>query len=385
MSKKILITTFIITALIVLSGFYVNLNNESKKIEDQIDDIEKSVENLDIDITSISKNNETLYQALEKIGIKKAMEKLIKESGGGSVYDCHQEAHQIGRIGYKVEKEKAFQECDGSCHSGCYHGAMESFLNEKGLENLAVDIDRICKKFETSFGHFECLHGVGHGVLAYLDYDLPQAIHECKKLPDSFSQSSCYGGMFMENILTGQGLGAGDISEDGDIHSTDWVNRKDPYFPCNKIDKNNILQYQCYQMQTSWMLTLANYNFDTVMKQCLNAPDNMQHACFISFGRDAAGFTLRNPQKIMSICSKVPEENNYYNNCISGALNVIIDFWGPSLGNQASELCSIIPSKLNKKNCYQIIANRLPGLFKDTNQQKKICLTFEAEYQNLCG
>ena len=311
------------------------------------------------------------------------MEKLISESGGGSVYDCHQESHQIGRIGYKIEKEKSFQSCSADCHSGCYHGAMESLLVEKGTANLASDVMEVCQKFETSFGNFECLHGVGHGILAYFDYDMPQTIIECKKLPDGFSQSSCYGGMFMENILTGQGLGAGDIDKNGDIHTTEWVNKNDPYFPCNKIDKDQILQYQCYQMQTSWMLTLSKYNFNTVAKQCLNAPNNMQQACFKSFGRDEAGYTLRNPKKIIEICNIVSDQGNYYMQCIEGALNVIVDFWGPGLKGQTSELCSITKEPY-KKTCYQILAGRLPGLFQELDKQKKICDTFEPAYQNLC-
>ncbi len=337
------------------------------------------IKSSEINISSIAKDNDALYEAIKAIGIKEAMAKLVQESAGGSQYDCHQQAHQIGRIGYKIEKEKAFQQCSADCHSGCYHGAMESFLAEKGTENLAADITAVCKNFATSFGNFECLHGVGHGIMAYVDYDMPEAIKECKKLPDAFSQDSCYGGMFMENILTGQGLGASTKQD----HATTWVNKTDPNFPCDKISQDYDVQYQCYQMQTSWMLTLSNYNFDTVAKDCLNAPANMKSVCFKSFGRDAAGFTLRNPEKILNLCAKVPKESNYYDQCIEGAVNVIVDFWGPGLKDQASQLCKIVPDS-NKKLCYQIVAQRLPGLFTEKSDQQRICSTFEQGYQNLC-
>lgn len=324
------------------------------------------------------RDDKELKAYINKYGIQKTMAKLIEESRGGSLFDCHQEAHNTGRLGYAVEKEKAFQSCDASCHSGCYHGAMESFLNERGTSNLAQEIDSVCNTFKTSFGIFECLHGVGHGVLAYLDYDLPETINECQKLSSSFSQSSCYGGMFMENILTGQGLGAS--TKD---HSTNWINKTDPYFPCNAIEQNYELQYQCYQMQTSWMLTMSGYNFDTVAQQCLNAQENMRSVCFKSFGRDAAGHTLRDPVKIIPICAKVPQEKDYYNQCITGAVNVIIDFWGPALKTQATQLCRLT-SEPHKETCYRVLSGRLNDLFTDNSSKQEICSSFESQYQSLC-
>jgi hypothetical protein len=334
-----------------------------------------------IKIRSLVHDEKALAEALNKLGVKSAMQALVTESGGGSIVDCHQEAHTIGRIGYDIYKEKTFQACDASCHSGCYHGAMEKFLNEKGTENLARNIDSVCTLFDTNFGTFECLHGVGHGVLAYLDYDLPEALNECKKLGDGFKTSSCYGGLFMENILTGQGLGASE-----DVHETRWVNRTDPHFPCNKISTEYEVQFQCYQMQTSWMLTISNYNFDSVAKDCLNAPDNMINVCFKSFGRDAAGNTLRDPAGIIDICAKVPAGKDHdanYDQCIVGAVNVIIDFWGPGLKGQATELCKITPGA-SKNTCYSTLAGRLLGIFNTPEPKRAICETFEPDYKKLC-
>lgn len=332
-----------------------------------------------LDIATKDKE-EMLYEALKQLGTGKAMAKLVQESGGGSSFDCHQQAHYIGRVGYRVQKEKVFKECDASCHSGCYHGAMESFLNERGTENLAANIDAICKLFDTRFGIFECLHGVGHGVLAYVDYDLPDGIAQCKELSDSFGQVSCIGGAFMENILTGQGLGA----SSKETHKTSWVNNTDPHFPCDKIDQGYEVQYQCYQMQTSWMLTLYHYDFDKVAAECLKAPVNMIPVCFKSFGRDVAGHTLRDPSRIVPLCEKVPKTQAYYDQCMSGAVNVIVDFWGPGLGGQATELCKLAPEP-GKKVCYTVLAGRLRDLFSVPERRKEVCAGFEDAYQHLCG
>lgn len=335
-----------------------------------------------LDILTLAKNKETIKPIVEKFGIRAVIGAIIDKSGGGSVFDCHQEAHNVGRVGYDAVKQQAFALCDASCHSGCYHGAMESFLQEKGTQDLAKNIDGVCKTFETSFGNFECLHGVGHGVMAYLDYDLPETIKNCGKLTGSFAQNSCYGGAFMENVLTGQGLGARE-----DQHETKWVNRTDPHFPCDKVDQSYEVQTQCYQMQTSWMLYINGYNFEGVVKDCERAPSNMVPICFRSFGRDAAGHTLRNPSKILDLCDKVLASRSgpksHYKECIYGALNVIVDFWGPALKDQAAEFCKLTPS-IGKNHCWATLAWRIKDVFSDPAIQKIRCDEFEESYKHLC-
>lgn len=335
--------------------------------------------NLDgLSINEITSDPEKLAQYLKTAGINDAMAGLIEESGGGSSFDCHQQAHSIGQIGYELTGEEAFRDCSAFCHSGCYHGAMASFLNDAGTDNIAENIKRICQTFETNFGIFECLHGVGHGILAYTNYDLPEAIQECKKLGDSFGISSCYGGLFMENILTGQGLGASKSE-----HETSWLKKDDPYFPCNVIGNDSDLRYQCYQMQTSWMLTITGSDFKKIAEYCLQAPADMVSVCMKSYGRDAAGHTLRNQEKIIALCNNVPEKNNYRDNCLIGAVNVIVDFWGHELKDQAAGLCRLA-AETNKNSCYTSLIFRLYGLFKGKNEKLEICRTMESPYKEQC-
>lgn len=325
-------------------------------------------------------HDDALLYAIKQEGVSVLMTRIVQESGGGSLTDCHQQAHRIGRLGYQASGEAAFQGCNASCHSGCYHGAMESFLHEKGTVNLAGDIDRLCSTFSTSFGIFECLHGVGHGVLALVNYDLPEAIRECDKLSNGFAQSSCYGGLFMENIIAAQGLGASLAG-----HETAWVNRMDPYFPCNGIEQSQALQHECWMMQTSWMLTLFSYDFKKVAVLCADAPAEWRSVCFASYGRDAAGHTLRDPQKILELCAHASYVNGYYERCVAGAVNVIVDFWGPALAGQAAELCAMVTEKAAKGACYQTLAARIPGLYDDAEYRTKACLLIEEPYRSLCA
>ncbi len=327
-----------------------------------------------LNIIDLEKEPDKLTFWLEVFGSKKIMNDLLKDSGGGEVTDCHQPAHIIGRISYELNGATAFKEGNASCHSGYYHGAMESFLQEKGTSNIAEDIDILCTLFDTDFGKFECLHGVGHGVMAYEDYDLPKSLKVCAKLQDPFSINSCYGGVFMENIIVGGGGGA--IPG----HETKWLS-EDPHFPCNIFNDLDIV-YQCYQMQTSRMLNLYEYNFDKVVEECQKATPEMIPVCYKSLGRDASGFTLRNGKETVAICEKISNKE-YFPYCIEGGINVVIDFWGQGLNDQASRFCDEVKDE-QKKYCYEIISHRIPYIFTTKEDIEGVCDTFAPEYRSLC-
>lgn len=319
-------------------------------------------------------DDQDLKFLLKFAGTEKVLAKLLKDSKEGLAWDCHQQAHIIGRTAFEVFGKSVFSTSFYNCHSGYIHGAMEAFIKQNSDIDLKKKVIDLCNQFDTSFSKFECLHGIGHGILAYYDYDLPESLNFCKALGDEFSQASCYGGAFMENIMTAIGKGAGG-------HQTSWVS-DDPYFPCNKVDQeDNQLQTQCYLMQTSRMLKLEDYDFQKVSNLCIKVPQNQIFTCFQSLGRDAAGYVLRDPLKINEICLKVPDHQYEY--CIKGAVNVIIDFWGSNISDKPYTLCKIISSE-HKIACYQDISIRLMGIFNDISLIKNSCLNAEKDYQSLC-
>lgn len=327
-----------------------------------------------VNMLRVTSNETELEHWITLAGVKTIMRKILVESGNGSKVDCHQEAHRVGRVAYKIYNADVFQESDTTCNSGFYHGAMEAFFTARGTENLAENIDKLCNTMPTNFSTFSCLHGVGHGLLAYLDYAVPQGLELCKQLESDFAKQSCYGGIFMENIVVGQGLGV----RGG--HTTRWLNQ-DPHFPCTAVDQASEIQYECYQMQTSRMLLLNGWNYDSTIKECTKAREDMIPVCFKSMGRDLAGQVLKDPERIKQVCSTVTER--YQSNCIEGAVNVVIDFWADRLNNQASQLCDLL-SLSGKQNCYQVVAKRLPELFKDENGIRGVCATFAKDFQHIC-
>lgn len=329
------------------------------------------------DALKISQDEKQLKYWLTIIGGEQFMNKLTIDTDGGSKVDCHQEAHIVGRMSYDLFKSTVFQKINYNCHSGYIHGAIESFIKEHGAKNkLMGKLEDLCKRYKTDFSNFECLHGIGHGVLAYVNYDLPRSLNMCSELSTDYDRRSCFGGVFMENIMAASGKGA--IKG----HKTDWANN-DPHFPCNSVLQTEIVQTECYQMQTSRMLQLSNYDFKYIVNECLRAPTNMVAVCFRSMGRDIAGQVLRDQDQIINLCQLSPP--NQFQECLRGGLNVIVDFWGENITDQPQKLCNKLVNPKDKSYCFQTLGERLVNVF-GANRAKieDLCKVADPIYYQTC-
>lgn len=327
-------------------------------------------------ISQLAKDSGLLEDYLRKNGIKITLNNLLAETGSGFEYDCHLEAHEIGRAAYRVFREKAFAEGNEVCHSGVYHGAMEAFLMENG--NLTPkDVENLCSKFETYFGVFQCFHGAGHGFLLFTNYELPKALSDCKSFDRLWKQTSCFDGVFMENIVIGRNFRLGN-----GLHKTNWLS-DDPYFPCLEYGSDSYIQSHCFRMQTSWMLTLSGYDYQGVIDKCRKIQADMVSWCFKGLGRDIAGNGLRNSDEILSKCVLVPKDIGYAE-CINGAVSVIVDFWGADLEDQATSLCNLVSDSFVRKDCYFNLVDLVIQVFGEREKQLSFCSGFDESYKKSC-
>ena len=113
----------------------------------------------------------------------------------------------IGRAAAESSDDVAevFVRGDPYCWSGYYHGAMEGVIGKIGRENLPERIDGICRsigeKERYSFDHYNCVHGLGHGVMAVNGNELFDSLSVCDNVQDGWERSSCWSGGFMENVI----------------------------------------------------------------------------------------------------------------------------------------------------------------------------------------
>jgi hypothetical protein len=151
---------------------------------------------------------------------------------------------------------KAYEHGDNFCWSGYYHGVMESVISKIGYQQIRSKLNTICAGISAdqkySFYHYNCVHGLGHGVMAVNNGELFDALTTCDSLTDSWEQESCFGGVFMENVM----------SEVNPDHHTKYLKSDDLMYLCNAVD--NRYKQQCFLMQTSHALRATSYDFDRV-------------------------------------------------------------------------------------------------------------------------
>jgi hypothetical protein len=117
---------------------------------------------------------------------------------------CHQRAHDTGRISYELFGPAALALSSHECEAGAYHGATEALFFERGTANLEEDVATVCGNAPAFFFHLQCIHGVGHGLMAWTSYELFDALELCDELQTDRDQRACYSGVFMENVVGGK-------------------------------------------------------------------------------------------------------------------------------------------------------------------------------------
>lgn len=309
-------------------------------------------------------DDQALFAYVQEYGPKQTMQALVKLSSSLQK-DCHQNAHRAGRFAYKTYNEKAFSMCTPECQSGCYHGASEGYFEINGTANLSQNLNRICNAEKNSFIRYQCIHGVGHGLMSWSSYDLPEALHYCNLIE---SPEGCYLGVFMENIVGG-------LSAD---HKTTYLS-SDPHYPCTIVDEK--YKSLCYFYQTTRMTQLFGNDFSKVASECLRAEPEHQRFCFESMGRDVGGLHTTNSESAIKECFFAPY-GDLRKRCLIGAVQN--SFWDKSGEDTALQFCAMLTDKDEKKACYEMIFTRAKDILVTQENLKSFCQKAELPYQSTC-
>lgn len=321
-------------------------------------------------------NDQFLKETLKEVGPKLVVEKLAVVMPEKNLI-CHDRAHQIGRFSYEIFGTEAFKLCSSQCHSGCYHGAAEAFFKDKGTTNLQQNLSLICQDQTNRFFSHQCIHGVGHGLMAWSNYQLYEALNICDGLEGGEAQTSCYTGVFMENIVGGLSVENAQVSFSSSRHYTKYLT-SDPHYPCSAIPEK--YQGSCYFLQTSRMIQLYQGDFQKVAQSCSAAPTQYQKDCFQSMGRDVGGTSKHNVKLAISKCQFAPA-GVMRQECLSGAVQDT--FWDPSGRDEATSFCSLLTDKSEKDRCFQTIAIRSSEVLIGLDL-KSFCQNIPGNLQYLC-
>lgn len=345
----------------VISGFFRSLWRQEQTIDEYS--------------TAIFTDTVALTAYINEFGPDKAVVRLNELST--QFGSCHNIAHEAGRISYELFEERAFQKCNSYCHSGCYHGATEAYFKEHSTADLAKNLKILCNDELNSFFSHQCIHGIGHGLMAWTDYDLPNALKSCDLLEQG--QSSCWTGVFMENIVGGLAKEISKVEQEKLAgHFTKYLN-DDPQYPCTVVEEK--YKSSCYFFQTSRMIQLFNNDFSKVAGACSETPQPYQRTCFESMGRDVGGAFYDKPDGVIKACSSAPAGEARIS-CLNGAVQNY--FWDPTGQGMALAFCEFLTDGAEKTACYQVIFSRAPEILDSKNELISFCRKAEASYQAIC-
>ena len=259
---------------------------------------------------------------------------------------CHPLMHIIGNVAASLYPtiSDAYLHGDNFCWSGYYHGVLEGVVFKIGLQKLPSVMNTICAdipgKASYSFDYFNCVHGIGHGVMELENDDVFKSLNTCDILTGNWEEESSYGGVFMENIIN--------FDHDG---TSDFLKKDDLLYPCDAVDAK--YKGQCYLGQTSYALQETNYDFAKIFALCATVAAPYRDICDQSMGRDGANQASHQAQATMNTCwiATDPEDRA---NCVIGAAKEIVSYYHSDV--QAKAFCNVLDDA-DKATCLSTVTS----------------------------
>lgn len=155
-------------------------------------------------LTSTDPRVAPAFAALTRQGLGASLDLLDRAAAEDSAVlrDGHQLAHALGRLAVEQRGADAsvIAECRPSFASGCFHGVVEALVEARGRVDM-VELRRMCGAAgseERPGPVYECIHGVGHGMLGSVG-DLETALRDCDSLEPALD-AWCRDGVFTEGL-----------------------------------------------------------------------------------------------------------------------------------------------------------------------------------------
>lgn len=339
-----------------------------------------------------SKGGEYAYRALAMAGNKNYLTSNV---------DSHLLGHVVGDILFKQRAIEGIKVCTDDLRNACSHSIVVGALLEKGPEELPK-IVAVCKEAPGGKGAYTmCVHGLGHGVLAYSDYDMRKAAVLCDKTgTEDFHYSEvpqCIGGVTMEMMA-----GVHDKVA-WSKQAPNYFKENDPLAPCDQgFIPANALSF-CYIYLTPHLFEAAGIDlgfpdplkFGKAMSFCLklSKTDSNRSICLASFGKEFV--VLANNRNVQSVenmaneqlrkvydwCKLGPSEG--LQPCVDSALQSL--FWGGENDRNVSiRFCSTITDGKPSKDCFNSLISAVSYFIADSSYKSSFCSEVPVEYQTGC-
>lgn len=322
---------------------------------------------------------DALIATVRRSGLAEAFSDLERKAATDSnvAVAGHDYAHALGEFAmtFYGKAPTALKNCGNSFLYGCYHGVLHAYFANKGTTRPS-DVVGICTQDLGPLVRFQCLHGIGHGIYSNLDNDLFRSLTYCDALATRYERDSCYGGSFMQNILQAidERGGRATAGVQGAAGRPATLKIDDPLYPCNAVADR--YRGSCYQMQTSAMLLDNGRDYAAAAQSCDRAPSAYIAICLESLGRDISGDTLRDDQKVVTLCSTLTSPSR--DRCFVGAVKNLFD-----AVERGIPFCRLVPATA-KATCYEAVGEQLSYVYPNAADRTRVCAQSEPAFVATC-
>lgn len=328
---------------------------------------------------------------------------ILREAPLPPQTDVHLLGHVIGDKLYKEYGKDAISFCTDEFRNACSHTVVVGLLLEYGSSALD-DISEACKKAPGGIGAYTmCFHGLGHGVLAYVQYDLQKTVELCRKTGtaehryEEFSQ--CVGGAIMESIS-----GGGHDRAAWEAARPMYLNSVDPLSPCNKDFMPKEVRAYCYVYLTPHLVEVAGGDmnspnpavFPKAFSYCKQLPesDRNRNVCISSFGKEFVGWARHSDgrniatitdeefERMISWCAMAGSDSYL---CVQGIQGYL--YWGGENDPRISvRFCTLLAfsEKHEDDRCFVNLSSLISRYIPDTQERGSICSLLPETVRESC-
>lgn len=339
---------------------------------------------------------------------------LAKERGGVYAFevlkrapvppntDLHLLGHAVGDELYKQAGLDGMQYCTHDFRNACSHSIVVGALLAEGL-SVFDRVNDACKKAPGGLGAYTmCFHGFGHGVLAYTEYEMPDAVKLCGKVGTqeygNEEEAQCIGGVVMEMH---QGVHDPEIwSKKKDIYLTP----ADPLRICKSDYMPEIAKVLCYSYITPFIFDAAGAQGGNPTPEIYKksfaycdavADERHRQSCYGGLGKEFVVLsqdrdirTIEDtPNERLSLtiswCDEAEKEESNIA-CLLSALDSL--YWGGENDPEVSvRFCSLVTSTVAESECFSHLFDITSYYQKDSDILKSICASVPSKFQAQCA
>lgn len=352
------------------------------------------------------------FEELSDYFEKKAKEKggeyafdLLAQAQFSSEIDMHLLGHVVGEELYKQKGIDGIHTCTQEFRNACSHAIVIGLFQDQGPAALEKIADA-CRDAPGAKGAYAmCFHGLGHGVLAYVGYDMAKTKEYCNMTgtieKGNVEAMECMGGAAMEIVG-----GGGHDREAWEVMRKEYLNPEDPFSLCTSDLMPENAKTYCIMYLTPFYFEatgggIHNNDDEQIAKafelceMLKGEHENLRMACYGSFGKEfptiANNLDVRRIwnisdeglRKVDHWCSLAKVEDGIVS-CIRHAIGALL--WGGE--NQVSgavRLCNIIDEEGLQNTCYEETINNLNHFTKKgDNRREDLCEGIGERFKESC-